>query len=93
MISAYEIAKEIVTIFRQSSTMPYDTGNLKYNAIFATPIGENKIQVVIGGERAPYAVYLQFSQFAGRSKVIPNKHKAFVEKIVENEIIPMLRRL
>lgn len=93
MISAYEIAKDIVTIFRQSSVTPHDTGNLKFNAIFATPIGEDKIQIVIGGERAPYAVYLQFGQFAGRSKVIPNRHKGFVEKIIEGEIIPMLRRL
>jgi hypothetical protein len=92
-MNAYEIAKDIVTIFRQSATTPYDTGNLKYNAIFAVPISENKVRIIIGGERAPYAVYLQFSQFAGRSKVISNRHKGFIEKIIEGEIIPMLRRL
>jgi hypothetical protein len=88
-----EIADDIVLIFRRSPITPYDTGNLKYNAIVATPISENEIKITIGGERAPYAVYLEFSPFAGSSKVIPNRHLGFVEKILEGEVIPYLETL
>lgn len=87
------IADKIVEIFRRSPITPYDTGNLKYNAIFAVPVGVNAIKIVIGGERAPYAVYLEFSPFAGSSKVIPNRHLGFIEKILEGEIIPYLETL
>ena len=88
-----EIGNDIVEIFRRSPITPYDTGNLKYNAIFSTPLDEDTIKITIGGERAPYAVYLEFSPFAGNSKVIPNKHLGFVEKILEEEVIPYLQTL
>jgi hypothetical protein len=93
MISISEVGDKIVRIFRQSQITPYKTGNLKFNAITAIPISDNAIEIVIGGKRAPYAVFLQYGEFAGRSKVIPNKHKRFIDRILESEIVPMLRSL
>lgn len=93
IIELNEIADDIVLMFRRSPVTPYDTGNLKYNAIFVTPISEDEIKITIGGERAPYAVYLEYSPFAGSSKTAPNRHLGFIEKILEGEVIPYLRTL
>jgi len=89
---AEKVANNITRIFQRSTRMPYDTGNLANNGIVSRGVGRQKYEVTIGGDVAPYAVYLQYCPLVGRSDKI-NKHKGFVEKIVNQEVIPYLKGL
>lgn len=88
-----EIMNDIILIFQRSIIFPHKTGNAKYNAVHGDIIDENTIRITLGGKNAPYIVYVNFNPFAGSSKVIPNKHLYFIEKIVEGEVIPYLQTL
>lgn len=83
---AREIAKAIVDGYRRSSITPYRTGNLKYNGINATSMGQKAI-IYIGGKPAPYAWYLEFNEYVGKSSV-KNRHKGWVRKVLDKDALP-----
>ena len=91
-MNASKIANDIMRIFQKSMRMPYDTGNLANNGVVSRGIGNGNYRVIIGGDVAPYAVYLEYCPLVGRSDKI-NRHKGFVEKIVAQEVIPYLKGL
>lgn len=89
---AFVFAKEVTELFQVSADFPYDTGNLKYhgtNAVADTH-GADTASVVFGGEIAEYAYWLQYSPFVGAT-ARPNRHLGFVNTILEQEVIPILR--
>lgn len=86
---AFRIANDIENVFHKSSITPRDTGNLQDDGITAVEVNKNKAYVVIGGIVAPYAYWLQFNKYVGRSKV-ENRHLGFVDKIIYKEVIPLL---
>lgn len=83
---AREFAKAIVDGYRRSGITPYRTGNLKYNGINATSMGQKAI-IYIGGKPAPYAWYLEFNEFVGKTEV-RNRHKGWVEKVLHQDALP-----
>lgn len=96
---AFDLANEIERIFKNSLITPCDTGNLKFNSIMSLSTGWKTAQVIIGGEIAPYAVYLEyadtfngFAKGGGRATYV-NRHKGFVESIFESEVLPYLKGL
>lgn len=96
---AFDLANEIEKIFKNSQITPYDTGNLKLNSIISLSTGAHTAQVIIGGEIAPYAVYLEYADtFNGFAKgggraTYTNRHKGFVEKVFQSEVLPYLKGL
>lgn len=86
---AFRIANDIENVFKASPTLPKDTGNLHDHGLVAVEVNKNKAYVVIGGIVAPYAYWLQFNKYVGRSKV-ENRHLGFVNKIIYKEVIPLL---
>jgi len=78
----------------RTGLIPRDTGltqDFSINTLYAI---NNSGRVGIGGEKgllAYYAVYLENSEFVGRSKVV-NKHKGFIEKYIKTEYTNALRK-
>ncbi len=89
---AIDLANDIEFIFKTSAITPYWTGNLKFSSIMSLSTGEKTAQVIIGGDIAPYAVFLEYGEYVARSNKA-NKHKGFVEKIFQSEVYPYLEQL
>lgn len=90
-MNANEIAEQIVQMYKNSPNLPRDTRNFEIhgiNVIYDFE-GEGTAAIVFGGERAPYAVYLEYNPQVGASSR-PNRHFGFAEKIFLNEILPEL---
>jgi len=94
--NAQFFCKLFVDTARASRTglIPRDTGltqDFSINTLYAI---NNSGSVGIGGEKgllAYYDIFLENSEFVGRSSVI-NKHKGFVEKFILTEFITALRK-
>lgn len=70
--------------------IPYDTGRTQ-NSVFISKAGENTAQVRFNGSETPYAVYLQYAHFVGKTNRI-NMHQGFLQKFAKDEFITELRR-
>ena len=58
---------------------PYDTGNLRHNAIIGTYWNNpNKFVITYSSKDAHYIEYLEQKEFAGGSKTKKNLHKGFI---------------
>ncbi|MEG1805149.1 MAG: hypothetical protein RR327_02000 [Clostridia bacterium] len=88
-MTAFELAEEIAKVFSRAPTIPFDTGNLKNNGVFAVEVSERSAYVVIGGEPAPYAWELQYNDFVELTGNL-NRHQGFIGKIVNSNVIPYL---
>lgn len=87
-----QIADEIVQMFKNSPNLPRDTRNFEIHGInvIYDYDGVGTAAIAFGGERAPYAVYLEYNPTVG-STSRPNRHLGFAEKIFLNEILPILQ--
>jgi len=76
-------------------THPRDTGNLLDNSVEARNLSANgdisSGEIKIGGDIAPYAIYLQYCDRVGTSDK-PNRHKNWVNIWVINEFVPAIRK-
>lgn len=70
--------------------IPYDTGKTQ-NSIYVSRASERRCTVEIGGDVAPYAVYLEYADNVANTNVI-NSHKGFVEKFARTEFVNALRK-
>lgn len=70
--------------------IPYDTGRTQ-NSIYVSRVSETGCTVEIGGDVAPYAIYLQYAENVGNTSV-QNRHKGFVEKFARTEFVAALQR-
>lgn len=70
--------------------IPFDTGRTQ-NSVFISKAGEKMAQVRFNGAETPYAVYLQFATYIGRTSRI-NMHQGFLQKFAKDEFIAELRR-
>jgi len=71
-------------------TRPRDTGNLLENSIVARNLQKTSGEIKIGGDIAPYAVYLQYCDNVGTSDK-PNRHKNWVNIWIKNEFVPAIK--
>lgn len=72
-----------------TGNIPYDTGATQ-NSIYVSRVSENGCTVEIGGDAAPYAIYLQYAEDVGNTGV-PNRHKSFVQRFAKTEFVAALR--
>lgn len=70
--------------------IPFDTGATQ-NSIYVSRVSEKSAVVSIGGDAAPYAIYLQYANNMGNTTVV-NKHRNFVSKFARSEFVRELRR-
>ena len=70
---------EAINSLRQQVFVPYDTGNLKYNAIKGIWIGENQYRIYIDEAVAPY-VFFTNEPWINRRGNNPNEN--WVDKMV-----------
>lgn len=70
--------------------IPYDTGKTQ-NSIYLSQASATRCTVEIGGDAAPYAIYLQYAETVGNTSV-PNRHRGFVEKFARTEFANALRK-
>lgn len=70
--------------------IPYDTGRTQ-NSIYVSRASETRCVVEIGGDVAPYDVYLQYAENVGNTSV-PNRHRGFVQKFARAEFVAALRK-
>lgn len=71
---------EATNALRQQLFVPYDTGNLKYNAIKGIWINENQYRIYIDEAVAPY-VFFTNEPWVNRKGKNPNE--GWVEKMVD----------
>lgn len=69
--------------------IPYDTGTTQ-NSIYVSRASENGCTVEIGGDVAPYDIYLEYAENVGNTSV-QNRHKGFVEKFARTEFVVALK--
>ena len=86
-----KVAEKVKTLFQSAAILPYDTGALM-RSIHTKQLSNTHFQVIIGNEIAFYAPYLEYCVNVGRSDK-PNRHRFFVEGIMQLEVIPYLKRL
>lgn len=79
---------EAINSLRQQSFVPYDTGNLKFNAIKGMWINENLYRIYIDEEVAPYVFYTQEKWEKGT-----NPNEGWVEKAVDYIAMFISRKL
>ena len=93
-MNAIEITKMGVAMLNVR-THPRDTGNLLENSIEARNLqtkGDiSSGEIKIGGDVAPYAVYLQYCNTVGTSDK-PNRHKNWVNIWINNEFVPAIKK-
>ena len=70
--------------------IPYDTGATQ-NSIYVSRVSERGCTVEIGGDAAPYDIFLEYAENVGNTSV-PNRHKGFVEKFARNEFVAALQK-
>lgn len=70
--------------------IPYDTGRTQ-NSIHVSSVINDSCVVEIGGDAAPYDVYLQYAPNVGDTGV-PNRHRGFVRKFARAEFASALRK-
>ncbi len=70
--------------------IPYDTGATQ-NSIYLSYASEKRCTVEIGGDNAPYDIYLEYADNVANTNVI-NRHKGFVEKFAKTEFADALRK-
>lgn len=68
---------EAINSLRQQAFVPYDTGNLKFNAIKGIWINPNLYRIYIDEEVAPYVYFTQEKWEKGK-----NPNEGWVEKAV-----------
>lgn len=73
-----------------SGHIPFDTGATQ-RSVYVSRVSENSATVSLGGDAAPYAVYLQYANNVGNTVVV-NRHKNFVSKFARGEFVRELRR-
>lgn len=69
--------------------IPYDTGATQ-NSVYVSRVSENSCTVEIGGDAAPYDIFLEYAENVGNTSV-PNRHKGFVQKFARSEFADALR--
>lgn len=69
--------------------IPYDTGKTQ-NSIYVSRASERRCVVEIGGDVAPYDIFLEYAENVGNTSV-PNRHKGFVGKFARTEFVNALR--
>lgn len=93
-MNAIEITKMGVAMLN-ARMHPRDTGNLLDNSVEAKNLfaqGEiSSGEIKIGGDIAPYAVYLQYCDKVGTSDK-PNRHKNWVNIWINNEFVPAIKK-
>ena len=70
--------------------IPYDTGKTQ-NSIYVSRASEQSCTVEIGGDAAPYDIYLEYADNVANTSVI-NRHKGFVEKFAKTGFADALRK-
>lgn len=70
--------------------IPYDTGRTQ-SSIRLTRASKTRCTVEIGGEVAPYDIYLQYAENVANTSV-PNRHRGFVGRFARAEFVEALRR-
>lgn len=70
--------------------IPYDTGKTQ-NSIYLSRASAKSCTVEIGGDAAPYDIYLQYAENVGNTSV-PNRHRGFVGRFARTEFVEALRR-
>lgn len=63
---------EAINSLRQQTFVPYDTGNLKFNAIKGMWVGENQYRIYIDESVAPY-VFFTNEPWVSRASGNPNE--------------------
>lgn len=71
---------DAINSLRQQTFVPYDTGNLKFNAIKGIWVGENQYRIYIDETVAPY-VFFTNEPWVERKGTNPNEN--WVEKMVD----------
>ena len=70
--------------------IPFDTGATQ-NSIYLSRASERTCTVEIGGDVAPYAIFLENADNVAGTSVV-NRHKGFVEKFARTEFVQALRK-
>ena len=73
-----------------TGNIPYDTGATQ-NSIYVSRASEKGCTVEIGGDVAPYDIYLEYADNVANTGVI-NQHKGFVEKFAKSEFVAALEK-
>jgi len=93
-MNAIEITKMGVAQLNVRAT-PRKTGNMLEKSVEARNLysqdGISRGTIKIGGDVAPYAVYLQYCDTVGASDK-PNRHKNWVNIWIKNELIPAVKK-
>lgn len=86
-INMSDVLFQCIQGLRQAEWFPFDTGHLKYDAMY---LNESGFEIIFDGNKAPYIDYLEYGTKAhiihnafgkGITVQIPasNKHKGFIE--------------
>ena len=70
--------------------IPFDTGATQ-NSIYVSRVSEKSAVVSLGGDVAPYAIFLEYAHNVGNTSAV-NRHKGFVEKFARTEFVQELQR-
>lgn len=70
--------------------IPFDTGATQ-SSIYVSRASEKSCTIEIGGDVAPYDIYLQYANNVGNTSVI-NRHKGFVQRFARTEFYYALQR-
>lgn len=70
--------------------IPYDTGKTQ-DSIYLSRASATSCTVEIGGDVAPYDIYLQYAENVGNTSVT-NKHRNFVGKFARSEFVAALEK-
>jgi hypothetical protein len=79
---------EAINSLRQQAFVPYDTGNLKFNAIKGMWINENLYRIYIDEAVAPYVYFTQERWENGK-----NPNEGWIEKAVNYIAMFIARKL
>lgn len=77
-------------ISKGTGHIPYDTGATQ-NSVYLSRASEKSCTVEIGGDTAPYAIYLQYADNVANTNVV-NRHRGFVQRFARSEFADALRK-
>ena len=77
-------------ISRGTGHIPYDTGRTQ-RSVYMSFGSATRCTVEIGGDAAPYAIYLQCADNVANTGVI-NRHKGFVERFAKTSFVDILKK-
>lgn len=80
----YKFCIEFYRIFSKKS--PYDTGNLRHNAIIIRPINNRKVQIYIDDVIAPYVYYTNEPWVSPRWHGKTNPNEGWIEQAIEETL-------